>query len=188
MRADCFVHFWLGDCWLIAFVMPSTSIANDINDDILLKSHSIVERHLGHKQNGNWVITVYMEDWGLHHFCDFRAITRRPSVLTFTNGVTDLIINNNVQRPTRIKASGLRHLKGLHDNPLTRKGCITMNVDGKHLVTDRVPAPVHSSANRSCDNGCRDLKMARIKSKRQVHFATGRHQVRGEPLMIFNVA
>ena len=107
MLSDFLVHRWLGNRRFIAFIVATTSIANDVYDDILLKLHSIINGQLGNKNDGFRVITIDMENGRLNHLGDLSTISGRTGILPLTDGVTNLIINNDVYRSTRVVTAGL---------------------------------------------------------------------------------
>ena len=101
------VHDWLGDSRLIAFIVTSPAVTDDIYDHIFFKLHTVIHCQLRDKNNGLWVIAIHMKDWRLNHFRHFSAIVGRPRVGRVTDCITDLVIDDDVDRSTRVKATNL---------------------------------------------------------------------------------
>ena len=61
-------------------------------------------------------------------------------------------INNDVNRPTSVKAPRLGRLESLHDNSLSGKSCVSMNIDRKNFIARRILSPVHACPHRANNN------------------------------------
>ena len=92
-----------------------------------------------------------------------------------------------MQGPASMISTGLRHLKRLHDHALPRKGSIAVQHNGDHCFTDSIFPPILTCAHRALYHGRHNLKVRGVEGQRQMHFATRRHHIGGESLVVFHV-
>ena len=59
---------------LVGFVVPATSVTDEVNDDIFLKLIAVVDSQLSDKNNRFGVITVNVEYRRLNHLRDVSAV------------------------------------------------------------------------------------------------------------------
>ena len=142
MGFDALVHARLRHRRLIRLVVPTSSITDQVNHNVFIELVAIVDRHLGHKHHRFRVVAVHMKNGRLHHLGDIRAVLGRARIRGLTGCEANLIVQHNMQRAAGPIGAGLRHLEGLHDHALTRKGGVTMDHDRHHRITNRVFAPV----------------------------------------------
>ena len=147
MALDYLVHFRLGDRRLVCLVVPASAIAHEIYHHVLLKLIAKIDGQLRYKYNGLWIISVYMENRRLHHFGNIRTVLCGTRICGLAGSETNLIIENNMQRAARSVSTGLRHLKRLHDNALSRKRGVPMNNYWHDRITDRILPPVLPSSH-----------------------------------------
>ena len=72
--ADYFIHQRLGDGRFVCFVVSLAAIAEQVNDDILMKPLAKIQRHLCREYDCFGIIAVNMENRRVHHLGDIAAI------------------------------------------------------------------------------------------------------------------
>jgi hypothetical protein len=63
---DLFVHEWLRETWLIELVMAHLSIADNVNNNVVLELLSVLSSGSEHEIDIVQAVCVDMEDWGAH--------------------------------------------------------------------------------------------------------------------------
>ena len=84
-------------------------------------------------------------------------------------------------------AAGLRHLEGFHDHALTGESRVTVDGNRQYLVASGVTATILTSTHRALDHRRNDFQVRGVERQRQVHFATGSHDVGGKALVVLHV-
>ena len=175
--ANLLIHDGLGDGRFVPLIVPPAAIAHHVNDHILVELHAIVQRQLGDEDHRLRVITIDMEDGRLDHLGNLSAVVGGAGVNLLTDGVAYLVVDDNVNGATCVKATGLRHLEGLHDHTLAGQGGIAMHIDGQHLAAPPVLAPVHSGPHRAFYHRGDNFQVRGVEAQRQVHFTPWGHDI-----------
>ena len=66
-----------------------------------------IDRKFGHPQNRFRMIGVHMENRRLYHFGDVGTVTGRTRIFRIGGGKANLVVNNNTNRATDTKTTGL---------------------------------------------------------------------------------
>ena len=178
MGFDGVVHAGLRHRRLIRLVMTAASVADEVDNYVLVELIAVVHGQLCHEHYRLGVIAIDVEYGSLNHLGNVGAVLCGARVGRLTGGKADLIVQYDVQGPACAVSPRLGHLEGFHDDTLTRKGRIAMKHDGNHRLPIGVIATVLPCANRSFNNRRHDLQMGGVEGQRQVHLATRRHHVR----------
>lgn len=93
------VHEWLRETGLIELIVTAQSIANQINNDVMLESHSVVGCHFEGPMDCFDVIGIYMEDWCTDGLGEVRSIHTTSSFRRH-GGETNLVVHDDVDRTT----------------------------------------------------------------------------------------
>ena len=80
--------------------MSEFSIDNQINDNILLKPLSILNRKLPNLMHSLHIFGIHMDDRNAKPFADVRAVLGTPGIARFCSEPY-LVISHNVDRPVR---------------------------------------------------------------------------------------
>ena len=187
LLGDLLIHQWLSTVWLVGLVVTATAVAEQVDHDVTLELHAVVDSQLGHEQYGFRIITIDMEDRRLNHFRDVSAVLGRTGVFRIADGEADLVVDHQVNRTASLEAASLRHLEGFHDHALTCEGSITVDGNWQYLFAGAVVTTVLASAYRPFNHWRNDFQVGRVKRHCQVNFTTGSHDVGGEALVVFNV-
>ena len=75
--------------------MTVSSIADDVNEDILFEFLAIVNSQPDHFINIFRFVTVHVNNWCLDRFSDIGAVETSPS-LSRSCGKTDLVVGDNM--------------------------------------------------------------------------------------------
>ena len=74
MLLDGCIHHRLCYGRLVSFVVPATSVTDEVNDDVFLELIAVVDRQLGDKNNRFRVIPVNVEYRRLNHLRDVSTV------------------------------------------------------------------------------------------------------------------
>ncbi len=129
------VHQRLGRRRLVGFVVATTAVTYQIDDDVLAKLIAIIHRQHGREHDRIGIVAVDVEYRRLHHLRDIGTVLSRPCIVLSTGGKTDLVIDHHVNGATGLVGAGLGQLEGLHDHALPGKSCIAMQQNGQYLFT-----------------------------------------------------
>src|SRR5690554_136799 len=181
------VHQRLRATWLVRLIMAATAVADQVDHDIALELHAIINRQLCSKDHRLGIITVYMQDRGLNHLGNIGRVLGRTGIFLFVGGKPDLVVDNDANRAARLVSTGLGHLECLHDHTLAGKRGVTMNGDRQDFVTNRVFAAVLTGADRTFNHRRHNFQVGRVKSHGQVNFTTWSHYVGRKTLVVFHI-
>ncbi len=143
--------------------MAQFAEADDINNDIFLELHTVVNGQLRHEDHRFWVIAVDVKNWCFNHFDDIRAIQGRPGVTGIGRREANLIVDHNVNGSTNAVATGHGQIEGFHDYALTGKGCVPMNKHRQDLGSPLVIPTIETSTHRAGHHRVHDLEVGGIK-------------------------
>ena len=166
------VHHRLRGRGFIRLVVPVPSVTDQVDHDITLEGCSEVAGDLHHVVYSLGVITVDMENRGMHHFRDRRAVQGRAHIVGSAGGEPHLVVDHDMKRSSYAETACLGHLEQLHDHPLNSKGGIAMNQDRHDFVVCQVFTTNLPGPDRTDHNGVDDFKMRRVKGQRHVHGST----------------
>ena len=68
------VHFGLSEERLILFIVPVSSVADDIDEDVFLELESVSHGDLHASVEDGWLISIYVEDGSSNNFGNFCAV------------------------------------------------------------------------------------------------------------------
>ena len=80
LAADRCVHDWLRRRGLVGLVVPEPAIADEIDDDVLVELHAVVDGETRREYHRFGVVAVHVQDRRLDHLRDVAAIERRARV------------------------------------------------------------------------------------------------------------
>ena len=171
LPADRCVHDRLRRRGLVGLVVPKPAIADEIDDDVLVELHAVVDGEARREHHRLGVVAVDVQDRRLDHLRDVAAIERGARVARVVRGEADLVVDDQVDRAARVERAGLRHLQGFLDHALAGEGRIAMDQHGHDLVAALVAAPLLARAYRAFDDRVHDLEVRRVERERDVDIA-----------------
>src|SRR5690606_33924877 len=187
LLGDLLVHQRLGAAWLVGLVVATTTVADQVDDDVALELHAVIDSQLGDEQHGFRIIGVYVEDRRLNHLRHIGGVLCRARVFLLVGSEANLVVDHDADGATGTVGTGLRHLEGFHDHALTGNSRVTMDGHRQHFVADRVATTVLACTHRTLYHRRNNFQVGRVESHGQVNFATGRHHVGGEALVVFHI-
>src|SRR5690348_3508712 len=98
MDLDEIIQLGLRERWLVGLVMTVSSIADEIDEKILMEAMPVGNREADHLDARFGVVGVHMYDGNLEALREIARVVRRPPLLR-VGGESDLIVGNDVQRP-----------------------------------------------------------------------------------------
>jgi hypothetical protein len=123
---DLGVHEGLGHRWVVAFVVTPASVPDQINQEVLAEGSAISDRQTHACDAGNRIIRVEVDDGHLKTLGQIAGVQGRAA-LVGCGRKAKLIVRDDVQGATRAVASQARQVQCFGDDPLARKGCVTMD-------------------------------------------------------------
>ena len=137
LAADGLVHDRLRRGRLVGLVVPEPAIADQVDDDVLVELHAVVEREARRKHDRFRIVAVHVQDRRFDHLRDVAAVQRRARVARVAGREADLVVDDHVHRAAGVEAARLRHLQRLHDDALAGERGIAVQQHGHHLVATR---------------------------------------------------
>ena len=186
--ADELVHQRLGDHGFVLLVVPVAAEADQVDHHVLLELHAEVQRNFDGEAHGFRVVAVDVKDRCIDHLHDVRAVQSRACVARVGGGEADLVVDDHMHRAAGAIAARLRQIERLHYHTLSRKGGIAMDQHREDLPALAVLAAMLARPHRPLHHRVDDFEVGRVESERQMHWPTGRVDVRREPLVVLNVA
>ncbi len=167
--------------------MAATAVADQVDDDVALELHPIVDGKLGDEQHRLGIVSVHMEDRRLDHLRHVGRILGGASIFLLVGGEADLVVDHDADGAASAVGTGLRHLEGFHHDTLTGDSCVTVDGDRQDLVANRVVATILAGTYGTLDHRRNDLQVRRVERHGQVDLAARGHHVGRETLVILDV-
>jgi len=93
--ANLFIHVRLSEFRFVKLVMSITTITNNINENILMKSLSVFYCEFAYSVDRFWIISIDMNNWGIKCFSNITAVERTSSINRISRE-TNLVIDNHM--------------------------------------------------------------------------------------------
>jgi hypothetical protein len=126
--ADSFVHFRLGETWLVDFVVTIKTITNHINETIFSVFLPISYHKTTSSDNRFRFTGIHSKNRNSKRLNNIRRAFE-TSIINRICGETKLIISDNVHGATTLEFRKSAHVQSFVCCSLTWEGCITMTLD-----------------------------------------------------------
>ncbi len=156
-----FVHQGLRKEWLVSFIMPVTSEADDFDNHVATEFLAEIEGKDGGLQQCFRVITVNVKDRRHQHFCNVGRITGRTRVGR-QRGEADLVVDHHVQGATGSVTFESRKVQRFRYHALSGKGGITVYQQRQNLFGSIRTNLILARTTLAFDDRVDGLKMTRI--------------------------
>ena len=93
---NALVHQRLRHHRFVGLVMAVPPVTHQVNDDVVMESHAIIQRQLGNEQHGVRVVAVDVKNRCLDRLGDLGAIQRGARLLRMAGSKADLVIDHHV--------------------------------------------------------------------------------------------
>lgn len=172
---DRLVHPWLGEQRLVGFVVTVTTVADDIDDDVLLELSTVVRRELAHEVDGLDVVAVNVEDGCVDCLGDIRGVGSRAREAR-VGGEADLVVDDEVDGSSGSVPRQVVEAHGLVDNTLASERSVSMEQHTHSgIVLSLVVLEMLKSTSLAEHKRVLCLQMGRVGHERQRHLlARGR--------------
>src|SRR5699024_8430008 len=117
---DQAVHARLGHRWVIAFVVATTAVSDQIDDDVAVETLTILVCHLGHMDHSLRIVSIDVEDRCLDGPGNIGGVGGGTR-LCRRSSETNLVVDNHVNGTAGAIATQLRHLHGFKYHTLACK-------------------------------------------------------------------
>ena len=154
---------------LIAFVVAEAPITVQVDDGVLLEFSPEIQGESHYVGDGFGVITVHVKNGNLQHLDDVGRVSRGPR-FPRSRRESDLVVDNDVKRAADLIAVKPAEIQTLLNNAFTGKTCIAVNQ--KHHAADPlgVTGSVLFGPDAPQGHWIYELKVARVKTQRQMDF------------------
>jgi hypothetical protein len=188
VRLDLPVEDRLRERRVVPFVVAVPPVADQVDDHVLLEALPELDRQPRRVDAGLGIVRVHVEDRRLDHLGHVARVLRE-AVVDRVRGEADLVVHDDVNRPTRPVRVELRQRQRLGDDALTREGRVAVDLDRHDLAAVRVPPVVLLAAHDPLGDRVDRLEVARIRAERQVYGAArAQWDVGGVAAVILHVA
>ena len=133
------VHQRLGVTGVVTLVVAVTAIADHVDHHVLVKGLAKAERQPRRPDTGFGVISVHVEDRGLHHLGHVRRVHRGTGGFG-SSGEPQLVVDHDVDRAAGPVAGEAGEIEGLGHHPLAGKGGVAVEQYGQYRK--RIPGAV----------------------------------------------
>src|SRR6266571_2709235 len=133
MLAYDLIHPRLCKGWLISFVMSPATIADQIDQDVLMKMIAIGMRHAYCCQTGIRIVGIHMDDRNFKSLRQIACEVRRATILRI-RCKTKLVVHDDMHCAANPVAIEMPQIQCLRYHSFTWKGGITVNQDWQRTV------------------------------------------------------
>ena len=187
---DGLVHERLGVAGIVALVVTMAAVANEVDDDVLIKLLSVFERQFGNTHAGFGVVGVDVEDRCLDELGDIgRVFARACSVRRGREA--ELVVDDDVDTAADFVTTDLAEVERFGNDALACKGGVAVNQQRKHRITttgDYVLC-VHLGSRSSNDDRVHSFEVRRIRRERDGdRVAVAGSEVTGLAEVVFHIA
>lgn len=126
---NSFIHSRLREGRLIRLVVPVSSVAHNIDHNVLFVLCAIVSGKLADKGQRLDIVSVHVEDGCINALREIARV-RCTSCKPWVGGESDLVVDDQMNRTTNAVRREVVHPKGLVDDTLTSECCVTVQEDG----------------------------------------------------------
>ena len=166
--------------------MSVTAITDQIDHNITSEFLTIFNRHAGNAGHGFQIITIHMEDRAAEHLGKVAGVRARTGTIR-CRCKTDLVVNDDMNSPANAVTFQFGKHQSFHDQPLPRKGRITMNEHGQYFTAGNVTIDILLPAHFTRDNRVHDFKVGWIRCQGHVNGCADNLAIIGITHMIFHV-
>src|SRR5690606_6503840 len=132
MAGNDVVQLRLGKLRLVSFVMAVSAIAQQIDENILLETLTVLDGQVGCERYSLGVVAVDVEYRRIHNLGDVGTVNTGTRIVV-VGSKAYLVVDNKVDRAPGEVSRKTGHLHHLVDNTLTGDGSVTVNENGHGL-------------------------------------------------------
>jgi hypothetical protein len=136
---DALVHQRLSEHRLVDFVVTVATVADDIDDDVLVEGGAPFSSHAANVHDRLGVVRVDVENRSVDDTGDVGTVSGRTRV-TRIGGETNLVVDDDVDGSVGGVVGQVRQMHCLEDDSLTAEGGVTVEHDGHDLLAFTVTA------------------------------------------------
>ena len=138
--------------------MPVFSVADQVNDDIILKPTPVLGSYLTHLYHVLHIVRIDVEDGSPRRLGQLRTMKTRPC-FDGCGREADLVVSDEMYGSTHSVIMEVTHLHGFIDYTLPGEGSITMNSNAKGLAPRLVVHVVLLSTHSTSDDGVDEFQV-----------------------------
>src|SRR3990172_1296721 len=126
MLVDFLVHQRLGKARFVPFVVTVATVPDQVNEKIFIEFVAVSKGSQGCFEAAVRVVGVYVDDRDFKSFRQVAGMQGAPSFF-WIGRIAKLVVRDDMDRTGDGIAFQVREVEGLGDNPLGRKGSVSMD-------------------------------------------------------------
>ena len=164
----------LSEAGFIPFVVAVAAIADEIEDNILMKALAKFECELDDGSSGERIVPIDVENGEAERFSWSGAVASGAGVF-WDCGEGDLVIDDDVDSAAGAVALEAGEVEGFGDDALSDESAVSVNEDGDNFFAfDGILAEALAGAGLAFDDGVDGFEMAGVGSEGEENFLSGR--------------
>ena len=164
----------LSEARFVPFVVAVAAIADEIENNILVKALAEFECQLNDGSGGERIVPIDVEDGEAEGFSWSGAVASGAGVFG-DSGEGDLVINDDVDGAAGAVAFEAGEVEGFGDDALSDESAVSVNEDGDNFFAfDGILAEALAGAGLAFDDGVDGFEMAGVGSEGEEDFLSGR--------------
>ncbi len=187
LRLDARVHVGLREHRLVALVVAEASVAEHVDDDVLVELLPELGRDLGGVHHRLRIVAVDVEDRCFDHERDVGGIGRGARVL-WRRREPDLVVHDDMNGAAGAMADEAGETEAFRDDALAGERRVAVQKDRQHRGAVGIASLRLLGAGLAQDHRVHRLEMAGICGQRQVHAVAVELAVRRRAEVVLDVA
>src|SRR5207247_1100742 len=140
MRANFLVQRRLSERWLVRLVVSVTTIADDVDQEVLSEFRPVLDRQSDHVNARLRIVGVDVNDRNFESLCQIAGVACRPRI-AWIRRESDLIVYDDVKRPPVRKPVSPERLNVSATTPSPGNAASPCTQTGSTAASFRCPSP-----------------------------------------------
>ena len=187
MARDRAVHQRLGKRRLVALVVTVPAVAEQVDDDVLVKFAAVFGGGAGDFDDRFGIVAIDVKDRRLHRLGDVGGVGARPRRRR-GGGKADLVVDDHMDRAAGAKTGQLGQFERFGDEPLPGEGGVAMHQDAGDLAALAVAALLLLGPDLAEHDRIDGFEMRRVGGQGQMDGLAADLAVGRGAEMVFDVA
>ena len=167
---DFGVEGWLSEAGFVTFVVAVAAVADEIQNNILMKALAEFECELNDGSGGERIVPIDVENGQAEGFSWSGAVASGARVFGDC-GKGDLVIDDNVDGAASAVTLEAGEVEGFGDDALSNESAVSVNEDGDNFFAfDGILAEALAGACLAFDDGVDGFEMAGVGSEGEEDF------------------
>lgn len=164
----------MSEAGFVPFVVAVATIADEIEDNILMEALAKFECELNDGSGGERIVPINVEDGEAEGFSWSGAVASGAGVF-WNSGEGDLVVDDDVDGAAGAVALEAGEVEGFGDDALSDESAVPVNEDGDNFFAfDGILAEALAGAGLAFDDGVDGFEMARVGGEGEENFLSRR--------------